>query len=111
MASRRCRSPLHDDCESLMKRKFLVSMLVSAAAVLAAPVAHAQQDDRRGPHRRGDQRMMPLPRQDGAMPPPMMQGGAQPRGRMSPEERRQLRRDIDAAGRELYPPPPPQPQR
>lgn len=49
----------------------------------------------------GPQRMLPLERRPESLPP----RDAEPSGgnRLSPEERRQLRRDVHEAGRDLYP--------
>lgn len=83
------------------RRAFLAS--VASVVWLLAATASAQ-----GPHRlqqgregnaRGPQRMMapdqrPMGSRDGLAP-----GG----GRLSPEERRQLRRDVHEAGRDIYP--------
>lgn len=80
------------------------STVVAGVLCLLAAAASAQ-----GPHRPpagrnaeggGPQRMMPvqrseqMPAQDASTP-----GGG---GRLSPEERRQLRRDVHEAGRDLY---------
>lgn len=78
-----------------------VSVLWLLAAGAAAQVPPSPLPER-GPGGEGPQRMMPvdqrsehLPRRDGSA-----------RGndnRMSPEDRRQLRRDVHEAGRDLYP--------
>jgi hypothetical protein len=85
---------------TLPRRAFLAS--VASVVWLLAATASAQ-----GPHRsqqgregngRGPQRMVapdqrPMGSHDGLAP-----GG----GRLSPEERRQLRRDVQEAGRDIY---------
>lgn len=83
---------------------------LAAIAVLAAfGSAHAQMRHR-----------PPEPQDFGRAPFQQLQGAAAPReaqrqefappGRLSPEERRQLRRDIHEAGRELYQRHPQRPQ-
>jgi hypothetical protein len=93
-----------------MSRK-LWKPLAAIAALAALAPAHAQMryrgmpdfraDDRGSPQRQAESPPDPQPRQD--FPP----------GRMTPEERRQLRQDIHNAGREIYRGGPPQrpPQR
>lgn len=86
--------------------------LAAIAALAALAPAHAQMryrgmpdlraDDRGGPQQQqAESPRDPQPRQD---PPP---------GRLTPEERRQLRQDVHNAGREIYRggPPPHPPQR
>ena len=73
-----------------------------AAALIAVLPAHAESRHRPFIQRDADVgRQRPPPRElqqrDDPRPPP---------GRMSPEERRQLRRDINEAGRDLYRHPP-----
>lgn len=114
-----------------------VSTLVASLAGLASPACAMPGDGGfagHGPHG-GPGRHRFLPRPDAAPEgAPMMPGVAQPvrdagedprgLGRLSPEERRQLRRDIRSAGEDVYrrpppmhgyppldaPPPPPSPQ-
>lgn len=75
--------------------------LAAIAALTANGVAHAQMRYRESPDPRADFQRSSAPQFDA-------QQGLQPRqefappGRLSPEERRQLRRDIHDAGRELY---------
>ena len=82
--------------------------LLGALWLVGADVL-AQGGPRPMPERRGQggpgggqgmQRMMPDARPTQFMP----DGEMQQRHRMTPEERRQLRRDVHDAGRELYPP-------
>jgi len=75
--------------------------LLSALCLLAAN-AHAQGEQRPMRERGGPgmQRMLPDARPTQFVPDQEMQR----RQRMTPEERRQLRRDVHEAGRELYPP-------
>ena len=78
----------------------LLSAVMLAVALTADPAA-AQQP---GPFRRAER-----PTGNAAEPRQALQRGEQPPprqasapGQMSPEERRQLRRDIDEHGRDLY---------
>ena len=87
-----------------MKRMQWKWIAVTAALAAAMPACAQQPAQRQMPQwqGRGDtEHPFPPRRQD--QPPPDM-GGQEPQhhGRMSPEERRQLRRDINEAGRELY---------
>jgi hypothetical protein len=97
----------------IMKVRFGVWSLLGVTAALAAAPACAGQggpDDSHGGHRfghrflrGGDVDTMP------ARPVAERADGAPEFRRMSPEERRQLRRDIRSAGDDIYrrPPPPP----
>jgi len=61
-----------------------------------------READRRGPQREADRR---APQREADRPAPQRETrapGAADRGRMSPDERRQLRRDIQDAGRDIY---------
>ncbi len=80
------------------------AVLAVLAAIAAWPVAaQADRQDPRRRHLQDEQRLAPAP----AVPQPGFgreeSGDAGPGGRMSPEERRQLRRDIQDARRDLYP--------
>lgn len=81
-----------------MRLGFWVLTLVLALGSIAP--AHADREDRREQRR---QRMF-----EQAEPPPFarererVDREAGPRGRMTPEERQQLRRDIREAGRGIY---------
>ena len=102
------------------KRLVMVSVKrmisVGLAAVLAlalswSPLTYAQTSnaaDVREKPRQGGAQAAPQTRnsRDAKRPPPYAKrSGETPRSpRMSPEERRQLRRDIKDAGREIYPP-------
>ena len=86
----------------------IVSCSVLAAAVLlpAGNVAHAQNawfrsfvQERRSQPERQQEAAQPMPQQR-----PMRAADEDERGRMSPEERRQLRQDIQNAGRDIYRP-------
>jgi hypothetical protein len=81
---------------------------LAAFAVLAAfAPAHAQMRQRVQDSRADFDRNFAPPQQAETLRDPPPQQGLMP-GRMTPEERRQLRRDIHEAGRELYrggPPP------
>ncbi|MGE5466535.1 MAG: hypothetical protein ACM3Y9_03835 [Ignavibacteria bacterium] len=75
------------------------------AAFAALAPAHAQMRYRGMPEPRPDLERSSI--QQPAEPPRDFQSRpefVQPAGRMTPEERRQLRRDIHDAGRELYRP-------
>jgi len=79
-------------------------MVVVSALWLLAIGASAQEPVRPSPARdgRGPQRMMPAEQRAEQLAP----RDAMPPGRgnrLSPEERRQLRRDVNDAGRDLYP--------
>ncbi len=92
-----------------MNRK-LWKPLAAIAAMAALVPAHAQMRYRgMPPEPRGDFSRSGLQRQAEPLRDPSPRQDFQP-GRLTPEERRQLRRDIHDAGRELYrgnPPPPP----
>jgi hypothetical protein len=92
--------------EEQSMKVFLVlgwSLMAAAAAMPAAAAPFAfgndyrpfvqNQPSRPGPQRETDR---PVPQRDTRAP-----GGAD-RGRMNPDERRQLRRDIQDAGRDIY---------
>jgi len=68
--------------------------------VLAMPLAQASDQDER--------LLRPANRKGNVLPQHQVRkpNGAPPAQRLSPEERRQLRRDIKDAGREIYPPQP-----
>lgn len=92
-----------------MKHKPWKAIAVAAALMATLPACAQQQRHRQMPQWQGsDERRFSPQRQD--QPPSEMQR-QEPRqhGRMSPEERRQLRHDINEAGRELYRPNPPRP--
>jgi hypothetical protein len=87
-----------------MKRLLIMASIVTL--LTAAWPGHAQQSP--GGNRRGlDQptRPMPPPQRD-QMPPRDFRGDRDAhdsrRGHLSPEERRELRRDIDNHGRDVY---------
>lgn len=86
-----------------MSRK-LWKPLAAIAAFAALVPAHAQMRNRAAPDQRPE--FNNASRQQGE--PPRLDPRPQPEffqpGRLSPEERRQLRRDIHDAGRELYGP-------
>ncbi|MGA8052485.1 MAG: hypothetical protein WCA12_01260 [Burkholderiales bacterium] len=98
-----------------MNRIALVLGLVLAAASLSAGAQPGPQGPRRGefggpmhrevpgPERRGEMRDFRGP---GDMRDFRGQGEMRRHGHLSPEERQQLRRDINDAGRELYREPP-----
>jgi hypothetical protein len=83
-----------------------VTVLLVAVPVLAQPGWRAERE-----HRFVQRQMVP----DAPVPPRDFRRNEFPRrGRLSAEERRQLRRDIQDAGQDLYrrealPPPPPPP--
>lgn len=86
----------------------------AAGMALATIVsAHAQAGRRHPPPRQeGEMRLMPQPQAEPTQRDLPRFEHYQQAVRMTPEERRQLRRDIHDAGRELYqrePPPRPQP--
>lgn len=84
---------------------------MAAALLVVATSAVAQGPQRLGPghgaNGDGPRRVMPAD----LRPAPALQSGAEPHDvefrerdtRLSPEERRQLRRDVHEAGRDLYP--------
>ena len=85
-----------------MHRRTILAGVASVLWLLAAG-ASAQVPDRprggRDANGGGPQRMMP-PGQRPTSPSDAAEPGAR---RLSPEERRQLRRDVHEAGRDLYP--------
>jgi len=93
-----------------MKRKLWSWLVLSVVAVAAVLPVYAQMTPRQMRDARDESgRPIPPPREE-----PVPREAAMPRpdgtpGRMSPAERRQLRRDIDDAGRELYRRRPPHP--
>ena len=99
---------------SAMKRIVLSSLAGMLVLAVAWP-ASAQPGGRERPHRR--ERVEQAERERPAHPHARVQAqsadeSSAPPARMSREERRQLRRDIHEAGRDLYPPHrerPPQP--
>ena len=86
-----------------MKRKPWKCIVVTAA-LLATVSAYAQQQEQPPiPQRHGGREREAPPQRPDQPPQDMQRQEFQQPGRMSPEERRQLRRDINEAGRELYP--------
>lgn len=85
-----------------MRRTFLV--LAAAAILAAAAPLGAQQGPGSDPARRGAERP-PLPERAAPGRPGGEPVPARP-AQLSPDERRQLRRDISDHGREIYPPRP-----
>lgn len=87
-------------------RTWLRIVIVTLAAALAAGSAVARPGDggRHGERfaGQGGMRQMPGPDIDRPMRPDFQRNEAPAFGRMSPEERRQLRRDIRNAGDGLY---------
>ena len=83
----------------------ITRMVALMACLIAAVPAVAEQPGSSGPFRRTER-----PAENGVDPRQALQRGEQPPprqagwpvGQMSPEERRQLRRDIDQHGRDLY---------
>ena len=69
--------------------------------------AAAQGPQRMGPGRHADgdgpRRMIPSDQRSDSSSADSAEAGDRRGGRMSPEERRQLRRDVHQAGRDLYP--------
>lgn len=96
------------------------ALLLALVLVLAAPLAQAMpgggrfMQARDGARQSGPQRQPNFQREEPQRfqreDPARFQrrddggGGEQQRQRLSPEERRQLRRDIHDAGRDIYPP-------
>ncbi len=89
--------------------KSVVAIFCSLIAAVAANVAVAGPFEREMGFRPFAQAQSPrpAPQRDAARPEPQRDprgaGGAD-RGRMSPDERNQLRRDIQDAGRDIYRP-------
>ena len=80
-------------------------LLALGLLLMACPTGYAQERAY-GPMTQGQRGQQEAQRHmDRGMAQRDMRGmGDAERGRMSPEERRQLRRDIQDAGREIYPP-------
>jgi hypothetical protein len=98
------RSSLHVEEQGMKFAPIFCLCLIAAA--IATPAAA-------DPFERGtgfrpfvqDQRPRPEPQRDADRPPPPRDTrapGEAERGRMSPDERRQLRRDIQDAGKDIY---------
>jgi hypothetical protein len=84
-------------------RKFLSIALL--LAVSAASTAYARPDrDQRDPGGRGERREFREPRVPDRTPPDQAADSSRRHGRLSPEERRDLRRQINEAGRDIYSP-------
>jgi hypothetical protein len=86
-----------------MNRLLIIACMATLLA--AAWPGHAQQPPPGGGRRGMEQPMRPMPPQREQTPPQRdFQGGPQDprRGQMSPDERRQLRRDIGDHGRDVY---------
>ena len=79
-----------------------MKLLVASIALMALLPAQAQMWQRHMQQQRADDERAPLPRQDGPQRDVEPRQEFRPPGQMSAEERRQLRRDIHEAGRELY---------
>jgi len=82
-----------------------VSCVLLAAGIALPGAAFAQGMGFRPPVQ--DQRSQPAPQRGAEQPMPQrgmgaMGEGERGRGRMSPEERRQLRQDIQDAGKDIY---------
>ena len=94
-----------------MKQEPLKWIAAVAALMVAVPVYAQQPGQRQMPQWQGridnERSFQPL-RQD-QPPQDMQRQERRHHGRMSPEERRQLRQDINEAGRELYRPNPQHP--
>lgn len=80
-----------------LKRMIGAGVIAMMMAVTLVPSAHAGDQDERD--LRANRRDRILPQRQVHKP-----REAPPAQRLSPEERRQLRRDIKDAGREIYPP-------
>lgn len=86
----------------------LVACLAFVLAAAGMGAAQAQSRDRgdsryeRPPAEQGEQRNGDRRRAEGDERRRPDAGNDRPRGRMTPEERRRLRQDIDQAGREIY---------
>ena len=83
-----------------------VSCVLLAAGIALPGAAFAQGMGFRPPPVQ-DQRSQPAPQRGAEQPMPQrdmrgMGDGERGRGRMSPEERRQLRQDIQEAGKDIY---------
>jgi hypothetical protein len=89
-------------------KRLVIMAAMAAALVGAAGTGYAQPGPGPGGGRRGMEpptRPMPPPQRDHQMPQRDFRGdpGHDPRrGQLSPEERRQLRRDIGDHGRDVY---------
>ena len=79
----------------------LAVLFAGAVPAWAQPGPGPGPQGRRGMDRPMPQRQMPPPDRGWQGQPGNMQGGPH-RGQMSPEERRQLRRDISDHGRDIY---------
>lgn len=84
-----------------MKRK-LLKLLAASIVLMALQPAQAQMWQRQMQQQRADDERAPPPRQDEPQRDIEQRQEFRPPGHMSAEERRQLRRDIHEAGRELY---------
>lgn len=80
-----------------LERTIGVAVIATMTAISLVPLAHAGDQDER--ELRANRRDKAFPQRQVRRP-----HEAPPAQRLSPEERRQLRRDIKDAGREIYPP-------
>jgi uncharacterized membrane protein len=95
----------------LLERMIIVGLAAVIALVIAMPAAYAEASNdrhvREGNRQGGGQSQQQSRKQREAKRPyaKRNEGGDEQRTqRLSPEERRQLRRDIKDAGSEIYPP-------
>ena len=98
---------------AMINRRWKLPLLLALALALAAPLVQANQGNGRFHQREANRQNAPqrqpqapnfqrdepqrFPRRE------ERNAGEQQRQRLSPEERRQLRRDIHDAGRDIYP--------
>ncbi|PUA18555.1 hypothetical protein [Glaciimonas sp. PCH181] len=92
---------------NMMFRKMSLCLLLLAAAVSASARSDRQREEQ--PQQRAPQHYEP--QRDSSRAPEWQNdrgnkdaGQAVPRGRLSPDERRALRQQINEVGRDLYPP-------
>ena len=91
-----------------IRRRLMAAMTMAMVLLLAMPAAQAMPGGGRfggyGQRQNGPQREQREQREQRQFPPQRQDQADAPRPqRLSPEERRQLRRDVHEAGRDLYP--------
>lgn len=99
-----------DNPKEMMMKKMPGALCLSLLLMAGAAEGLAQQRDQNSDPRRGPAQEQAYPNQRGQQRPDSDRGAREPRaqqdggrqGRLSPEERQALRRQIDEAGHDIY---------